>query len=153
MSVAVIDVAPSITWLLVITSPDALTTMPVPAAAPPPPSVVLMSTSPESTRAAVAATDTDVVAPEDRDGDDAGCGVCAGEPADHAKCAIAAPASAAATPTPAPVARPPRRAGPRRAAGSSWGPLPSGSGGSRGELLIACSFGCRGGPRPIAGRV
>src|SRR5262245_66649240 len=47
MSVAVILVAPGITWLLVMTSPLDVTTIPVPAASPPcTPRTVLMSTSP-----------------------------------------------------------------------------------------------------------
>src|SRR5215831_9357964 len=54
MSVALIDVAPSITWLLVSTSPDEVTTMPVPAAcAPWSPSVDTMSTRPGSTLVAI----------------------------------------------------------------------------------------------------
>src|SRR5208283_5186410 len=50
MSVAVIFVAPVITWLLVMTSPPEVTTMPVAAPSPPSrPSSVSMSTSPGST--------------------------------------------------------------------------------------------------------
>src|ERR1019366_6922458 len=52
MSVAVIRVAPSITWLLVMTSPAEVTTMPVPAPSPMLAVVVLMSTSPGLTCAA-----------------------------------------------------------------------------------------------------
>src|SRR5207302_8560878 len=49
-SVAVIFVAPLITWLFVITSPPDVTTIPVPAASPPcNPRTVLMSTRPGST--------------------------------------------------------------------------------------------------------
>ena len=39
------SVAPSITWLLVSTTPSEVSTMPVPAASPPPDSVVLMFTT------------------------------------------------------------------------------------------------------------
>src|SRR5271165_6912774 len=47
-------VAPDTTWLLVRTSPDAVSTMPVPAASPPlNPSRVVMSTTPGSTLAAI----------------------------------------------------------------------------------------------------
>src|SRR6516165_4233315 len=54
MSVALIDVAPSITWLLVSTSPDEVTTMPVPAASAFwSPSVDTMSTRPGSTLFAI----------------------------------------------------------------------------------------------------
>src|SRR5579871_5475418 len=55
MSVAVILVAPSTTWLLVRTSPFELRTMPVPAPAPPwYPNSTLMSTSAGLTLAAIA---------------------------------------------------------------------------------------------------
>ena len=54
MSVTLIDVAPSITWLFVSTSPFEVSTMPVPAAvACSSPSVDTTSTSPGSTRDAI----------------------------------------------------------------------------------------------------
>ena len=54
--VTLIVVAPLMTWLFVRTSPDDVTTTPVPAAAPlPKPSTVSMSTTPGSTFAAIAA--------------------------------------------------------------------------------------------------
>src|SRR3984885_10009115 len=54
MSVTLIDVAPSITWLLVSTSPDEVTTMPVPAASALwYPGLETMSTRPGSTRDAI----------------------------------------------------------------------------------------------------
>src|SRR5277367_2071265 len=58
MSCAVIRVAPAITWLLVITSPLEVTTIPVPAARPLP-VTVLMSTSPGSMREAAASVAAD----------------------------------------------------------------------------------------------
>jgi hypothetical protein len=52
--VALIEVAPSITWLLVSTSPVEVSTIPVPAALPPwYPRVVTTSTMPGSTLAAI----------------------------------------------------------------------------------------------------
>src|ERR1700689_1953081 len=54
MSGTLIDVAPSITWLLVSTSPDEVTTMPVPAASALwYPRVETISTRPGSTRDAI----------------------------------------------------------------------------------------------------
>src|ERR1700733_12307494 len=54
MSVTLIDVAPSITWLLVSTSPDEVTTMPVPAASALwYPRFETISTRPGSTRDAI----------------------------------------------------------------------------------------------------
>src|SRR5580704_13400150 len=68
MSVTLIVVAPSMTWLLVRISPEEVSTIPVPAASSCwNPSVVLMSTNPGSTLFAIAETSPEPEDPDDPD--------------------------------------------------------------------------------------